>query len=646
MVARKSASRLIGILLLAALLLPSTHNTLAQDSGNPNACVRVFQQWDDYNVATYQLDTSTGKLTSLNDPAVPPTATFSPDGKYAIFLKILDNPQQWQERKIGLFVGQVGSGQPPILLTVYKQIQLEHLNGEIGYYFKWAPDSGQLAYVEIENDQFYVTIVRPDGSNKRRVLAPVPANYPGLDDAYISGWSADSQYLAVVSEPRKPDEDYAHTDYLTVLPAASLLPLDVGFLSHFAIGYGRPDIAWEPTGHQLAALLEPPDTTLVLWSPEHEVEAQHSVSLRGNYYELHWAPDIRQLQIVDSDGHGATDILFGVDGANLVEAETDADWRTLIGWTADGSAAVVDRFNATDKMPETRHLLRISPIHETSQPIDEGVFERQAAISPDGRRMVYLVKADDSYLVKLFELTTGGKTVILRDSMPSVDETQFEFSLTMDTRLFWTSDNDHLLQMWWNSKGEPVLRLIPLQQGGIKAELDARTFVWVEDHWIAYVGYGGNTGFTKLLNLSTGDTTLLETYIGEYRGWYSELTLSPDKKLAALVVKDGVILTSLDPAKPWQQKIPSEDTSEYSILKFIGFWNFSTDISFSKYRLAWAPDGSKLAFISAVNIGPRLSVIDRSGARQSNEPLPVPENAAIDSRTFYLVQWGCNTIPQ
>src|SRR5258708_3169952 len=232
----------------------------------PGQCVQVFQQFNDYNLNSYQLDTRNDQFSKLNELALPITSFVSPDGKHAAFFQIIDNPPEWTDKKIGLFVAQPASSQAPVLLFIYTAQQLEG-NDTIRHYLKWAPDSNSLAYIEPQNARYFVAIVDATGTNKRRFPVSIPDHQDRLAAAYLSTWSADSQYIAVIHELLPLDFENPDTDYLTVLSQNTLTATDVGLITANAPAYGRPDVAWAPRGHKVAMLVGLVDTTLIIWSP-------------------------------------------------------------------------------------------------------------------------------------------------------------------------------------------------------------------------------------------------------------------------------------------------------------------------------------------------------------------------------------------
>src|SRR5436190_1628730 len=121
MPAWKRISRLLllcGSILFVTFLFPSNQTIIAERSHAQNACVRVFEQFEHYTVNVFQFDTNTQAFSKLSAPVLSPVAQVSPDGKHAAFLRTLDNPEQWQNRQIGLYIAQTDGSQPPVLLTI------------------------------------------------------------------------------------------------------------------------------------------------------------------------------------------------------------------------------------------------------------------------------------------------------------------------------------------------------------------------------------------------------------------------------------------------------------------------------------------------------------------------------------------------
>jgi hypothetical protein len=247
----------------------------------PNAYVCLRVMTNDLPDGRYHLmDTTTGRYQLDRRATDLEWNTTSPDGRYRVYLR-----QQGKEPYLfSLYAEPTDRHTPPALLrrglVLTRGFQMDGL-------LSWSPDSQRVAYLWSTLDSSWLTLVKPDGSGEQTVAynrAHGGAVRP--ENTFLSGWSADGQYLAV-NENYGIGQGYSFwfTDHLR--PA----PFNAGGLQTIRG-------VWSPIGHDFAALLmHGIDLTSILILSPGKVPAVSPLPNRTPISSLIWSPDARYITL-------------------------------------------------------------------------------------------------------------------------------------------------------------------------------------------------------------------------------------------------------------------------------------------------------------------------------------------------------------
>jgi WD40 repeat protein len=289
------------------------------------------------------------RLTSRDDKAFD----WSPDGKAIVFVRAIAKNVYGGGRYA--IVVQPLRGRAHVLVRIG---QNEEDNQEF-YEPKWSPNGRWIAYLNVEDNRRKngLTLVRPNGKRRHRVVAGARGGVDGGGDELTYAWSPDGRWLAY--------EEDSHLD--SILPSGKRRRISA---------HAEGPVVWSPDGKSLAFVSSAGGSSGI------DVARADGRGLRRlrpgvGVSQVTWSPDSSrfafagsaggplQIWVVDSDGQGLRRLTSG--GMNAV-----------VGWTR-----LAPVLPPAPPIPPTERVLDASTA-ATSSAI--------SALSADGLRVALAVR--------------------------------------------------------------------------------------------------------------------------------------------------------------------------------------------------------------------------------------------------------------
>jgi hypothetical protein len=605
------------------------------------------------NVVT--VDVKIGQAVAENRPIATPDALFSPDRNYAIVWKALSQPKnisfgdmELTKIHFGLYLVTVQTNHAVLLDSV----RGDEFVSRIGKTFvAWSPDGSKVSFISKKNERFFINVINAQGNKKQTKQISAPKGTSKLTNVHFYGWSADSLYIATAAISGLEGYDVVSEMNIWEVSKASLI-----YSSELALGYGDRNgaLAWAPTGHRLAVLLDtqggqkPPVTAdLVVWSPEHGIEAQSSpVTLDDDYYDVGWSPKERHVWVMHSGGHSSRSIIFGNTGSQLVKVPLQFDLREIVGWTPEDNALVLDEYvpewHTNDATAPSEYRYEFSMIDAVNQSQKIIETDVNSVLSRD-KTKILLYRQDTPYSFKIYDVNRNQSvSYTLSDPSPerSIDE-----NISVNNTKTWSPDGTYIISSLYHTDmstevptlisvdfinpDTSTLRRLQVNQE-FKGFSDYRRLgfavEWVNTHWILYAEQNGAPAKEArriLMDLQTDERILLKVLV-EDRALVAS-AISPVGSTIAITGKQAVTIMPWNQQGQFQHQIPAEYVYVHrggQIIRPDLHHTDYYDFDWAKYVLAWLPDSSALAFMAySPSDVPELIVVTQEGKELLRKPM-------------------------
>jgi hypothetical protein len=609
--------------------------TLVMVSRLPDAYVCLRVMTDDAPTGSYHLmDSTTGRYFLDRRATNQDWNTESPDGRYRVYLR-----QKGKEPYLfSLYAEPADHHTPPVLLrgelVLTRGFQMDGL-------LSWSPDSRRLAYLWSTPDTSWLTVVQPDGGGEQTVMySRVHGGSVRPENTFLSGWSADGEYLAV-NESYGIGQGYSFwfTDHLR--PA----PFNAGGLQAIRG-------VWSPFGHDFAALLmHGIDLTSILILSPGKVPAISPLPNRTPISSLIWSPDARYVTLAsliptcpDYSVCASTwrFIVYNRVGARLVgplnsltlhSPDTQGMYYVINGSRTNGLTVpgiwyggrwiflhdLRTQVNLSAYDPGTNRLDVITPkilpdfagevfYASPLQLYRRSNFDIQPLASTN-RRILIPTGQDGKIHLEVAD-PDGGDRLLLVDGAQDILNTGDALSQVSSSRL-WSLDGKSIIFAWADGAPSRVSFVVATADGTHIYRLDDYTSIvnvqpvlrqdingygWT-DEWIGFVAGHEHRQDLELMNLKDGRRYTLLQSVGAGTHW----TITLDEHDAQVAIRSSPALTN--------NTIPNS--------LYVGRLDGLPPALVSRVSQGytfWSPDGGRLAFFDVQDkIGPTLQITSADG---------------------------------
>jgi hypothetical protein len=550
----------------------------AQRIANASAyhCVQAIGQestnFGIQNRSSTVLDVQRGNVSRTTRPTLPPDNWPSPDRRYTLFW------WKFSAQETGLYLASTTSH---FSTLVYKLPYMEYTNANFSWSrtpaWKWSPDSRQLSFPSISNNQYIVTIMDVETLSTRNLALPVSPDpdYPGI---YNYGWSADQKYLAV-------GVDSSNTKAFFVWSTENDMLISPGIPLVYS-QYNHYENNWAPTGHKLVLYYvdeATASTQVGIWSPENGMEVRASWEAQNQFVFLEWSPDGSQISAHEFGGHGAD--------------PTATTETTLISWTSDNSAIMHYWLASSDKVDS--ELRRINLSNGIDQILATEIFD--ITQSPDSRHFAYIVQSQSSDKLTTFTAysadSDGNNTTEFWTNAHESDVGLGFFRRNdgynqSDHNIFWSKDGNYV-GIVVNRLGS-FTTVIANMNGTIRKEIPSEFVYWAAGDWFYYEEAKTDTQVSlSFVNVVTGDTFKLTDLALDQNGASAYvLAVSPDRRML-LSSRDfkSFTITAFDTQEVYQWATGPLNITYQSFQHYgAGFTNYP---DWNEHIFAWSPDSIK-----------------------------------------------------
>ncbi len=291
------------------------------------------------------------RLTSQDDKAFD----WAPDGKALVFVRSIAKDVYGGGRYA--IVVQPLRGRARVIVRIGKN---EDDNQEL-YQPKWSPSGRWIAYFNVENDSRKngLTVVRPNGKRRHRVVLGAGDVLNGGGDEPTFGWSPDGRGLAF--------EVGSTLDY--ILPSGKNRKISA---------QAEGPVVWSTDGKRLAfALGTGGSSDLAVARADGRGLRRLHLGVGVSSVGLTWSPDSSRIAFGGSAGDPLQIWVVGSDGQGLRRLTSEGS-NSPVGWTR-----LAPVLPPAPPIPPTEHVLDARTV-ATSSPI--------SALSADGSRVTFAVR--------------------------------------------------------------------------------------------------------------------------------------------------------------------------------------------------------------------------------------------------------------
>jgi Tol biopolymer transport system component len=289
------------------------------------------------------------RLTSRDDQAFD----WSPDGKAIVFVRAIAKNVYGGGRYA--IVVQPLQGRAHVLVRIG---QNEEDNQEF-YEPKWSPNGRWIAYLNVEDNRRKngLTLVRPNGKRRHRVVAGARGGVDGSGEELTYAWSPDGRWLAY--------EDDSNLD--SILPSGKRRRISA---------HAESPVVWSPDGKSLAFVSSAGGSSGI------DVARADGRELRRlrpgvGVSQVMWSPDSSRFAFAGSAGGPLQIWVVDSDGQGLRRL-TNGGTNSVVGWTR-----LTPVLPPAPPIPPTERVLDPSTV-ATSSPI--------SALSADELRVAFAVR--------------------------------------------------------------------------------------------------------------------------------------------------------------------------------------------------------------------------------------------------------------
>jgi len=467
----------------------------------------------------------------------------SPDGEYVAAFTLFGDASN----HFGLTFHRQGENQRQIIFSDLPNYDYDDIRVQL----RWAPDSHAFAFMWTTRpyDTTFLSLVANDGTLLKTITYE---NYdhqsPYWRSAWLIGWSADSQYIAVIE------------DKIMFRKYRFLSAHDLEYQATAIDGAELQSGTWSSTGASFAAQGTMNGTPyIVIVSLQEGTIHRYAYNTPDTYpLLLAWSPDDRHLAtvgellvcseqsqcqrylrytLVTNEGEAVVENLVGVQSGTI-----PTDGRIIPGMWVDNEWVWVEQ---TTEHSNIRLMAFDVDTHNKERLIDD-VFN--GALTD----MFYVPKSeldliwsrnypDRRHIISRFSqlvVPHWEHDQLVIDLVNIADRTTVRLlnnasELLMDWNLFesnFWSNNGETIRFVWRSRTEPssfvtIVNFDDLSQFTSSMPADfIRAVRWINTTWLGYLRQTGNVYYFSVLNAETGNEFQMEITANERTFWNAEVS--------------------------------------------------------------------------------------------------------------------------